>query len=103
MVRWWVLVHCGVQRVNNPRLIQPQFYLYIKEQRGVSYYGLATYIKKYLKPKEELWKLRYFNMQKFNLQKKSSKRNQNPLRYYNSTPNLKFQHKPTYRLSKILL
>jgi hypothetical protein len=27
-------------------------------------YGLAIYIKKYLKPKEELWKLKYFTMQK---------------------------------------
>jgi len=29
------------------------------ETRGVSYFGLAIYIKKYLKAKEELWK---FNM-----------------------------------------
>ncbi len=35
--------------------------------------------------------------------KKSSKRNQNPSRYYNSLTNLKFQHKPKYNLSKILL
>jgi hypothetical protein len=26
--------------------------------------GLAIYIKKYLKAKEELWKLKYFTMQK---------------------------------------
>jgi hypothetical protein len=39
------------------------------EQRGVSHCGLAVYIKKYLKAKEELWKLKYFNMQKYNLQK----------------------------------
>jgi len=26
--------------------------------------GLAIYIKKYLKEKEELWKLKYFTMQK---------------------------------------
>jgi hypothetical protein len=31
--------------------------------------GLAIYIKKYLKAKEELWKLKYFTMQKYNLQK----------------------------------
>jgi hypothetical protein len=37
--------------------------------RGVSHYGLASYIKKYLKAKEELWKLKYFTMQKHNLQK----------------------------------
>jgi hypothetical protein len=29
--------------------------------------GLAIYIKKYLKAKEELWKLKYFTMQKYNL------------------------------------
>jgi len=36
--------------------------------RGVSYGGLAIYIKKYLKAKEEqLWKLKYFTMQKKNI------------------------------------
>jgi hypothetical protein len=35
--------------------------------------------------------------------KQSSKRNQNPLRYYNSIIDLKFQHKPNYHLSKILI
>jgi hypothetical protein len=60
--------------------------------------------KKYLKAKEEeLWKLKYFTMQEYNLKKKSSKRNQNPSRYYNSITNLKFQHKPKYHLSKILI
>ncbi len=33
-------------------------------------------------------------MQKYNLKKQSSKRSQNPSRYYNFTTNLKFQHKP---------
>jgi hypothetical protein len=60
--------------------------------------GLAIYIKKYLKAKEEeLWKLKYFTMQKIYIifKKKSSKRNQNPSSYYNSIANLKFlQHKP---------
>jgi hypothetical protein len=37
--------------------------------RGVSHCGLAIYIKKYLKAKEELWKLKYITMQKYNLQK----------------------------------
>jgi len=51
-------------------------------------------MKKYLKAiEEELWKLKYFTMQNCNLQK-SSKRNQNPSRYYNSITNLKFEHKP---------
>ncbi len=35
--------------------------------------------------------------------KKSSKRNQNPSQYLNSITNLKFQHKPKYHLSKILI
>jgi len=34
---------------------------------------------------------------------KSSKRNQNPSRYYNSIINLEFQDKPKYHLSKILI
>jgi hypothetical protein len=39
-------------------------------------------------------------MQKYDLPKKSSKRNQNPSRYYNCITNLKFQHNPKYHLSK---
>jgi hypothetical protein len=37
--------------------------------RGVPHCGLAIYIKGYLKAKEELWKLKYFTMQKYNFQK----------------------------------
>jgi hypothetical protein len=69
-------------------------------------HGLAVYIKKYLKAKEELWKSKYFTMQKYNLQKKkkkTSKRNQIPSRYHNSRTNLKLQHQPKYHLSKILV
>jgi hypothetical protein len=41
-------------------------------------------MKEYLKEKEELWKLQYFTMQKYNLQKKkSSKKYQTPSRYHN--------------------
>ncbi len=40
----------------------------------------------------------------YNLQKHPRKRNQNASRYYNSKiTNLKFQHKPKYHLSKILV
>jgi hypothetical protein len=35
--------------------------------------------------------------------KESSKGNQNPSRYYNFIINSKFQHKPKYHLSKILI
>jgi hypothetical protein len=33
---------------------------FLKKTRGVSHCGLANYMKKYLKAKEELWKLKYF-------------------------------------------
>ncbi len=40
------------------------------KQGGVSLCDLAIYIKKYVKAKEELWKLKYFTLQKYiNLQK----------------------------------
>ncbi len=42
---------------------------YTKQGMGVSHSGLAIYIKKDLKAKEELWKLKYFIMPKYNLQK----------------------------------
>jgi hypothetical protein len=35
----------------------------------VSHCGLAIYIKKDLKAKEQLWKLKYFTMKKYNLPK----------------------------------
>jgi len=38
-----------------------------------------------------------------NLQKNPLKETQNPSRYYNYITNLKFQHKPKYNLSKILV
>jgi hypothetical protein len=45
----------------------------------LSHCGLAIYIKKYLKAKEELWKLKkLFHHAKIQSSKKSSKRNQNP-------------------------
>jgi hypothetical protein len=41
----------------------------LTKQRGVSLCGLAINIKKYLKEKEELWKLKYFTMQRYTIQK----------------------------------
>jgi len=50
--------------------------------------GLAIYIKKYLQAKEEdLWKLKYFNMQKYNLSKNPLKETQNPSKYYYNSYN----------------
>ncbi len=40
----------------------------------MSHRGLAIYIKKYLKAKEELWKFKYFTMEKYNLQKNAFKK-----------------------------
>jgi hypothetical protein len=56
-------------------LLGPTQLLPPKKTRGVSHCGLAIFTlkKKYifLKAKEEeLWKLKYFTMQKYNLQKK---------------------------------
>jgi hypothetical protein len=67
-----------------------------REGGGVSHYGLAIYIKKHRKAKEELWKLKYFTMQNI-IFKQSSKRIQNPSKYFDSVTNLKFQHEPKYQ------
>jgi hypothetical protein len=71
--------------------------------RGVSRCGLAIYIKKYLKAKRRIMKTQIFHNARIWSSKKSSKRNQNPSRYYNSRTNLKFQHKPKYHLSRTLI
>jgi hypothetical protein len=48
----------------------------------VSHYGLAIYIKKYLKAKEELWKNLNISPCKNIIFKTSSKRNHNPSRHW---------------------
>jgi len=75
----------------------------MEKTRGVSHCSLAIYIKKYLKAKDELWKLKYFTMQNCNFQRNPLKETQNPSGYYNLITNLKFQHQPKYHLSKILI
>jgi hypothetical protein len=68
----------------------------------VSHYGLAIYIKKYIfKGKRKFMKIQIFHHAKIKISKKSSKRNQNPSRYYNFIiTNLKFQHRPKYHIKK---
>jgi hypothetical protein len=67
----------------------------------MSHYGLAIYSKKHLEVKEELWKLKYFTMQKYNLQKILPKKKTKILQdIITLGTNLKFQHKPKYHLSK---
>ncbi len=85
------------------------------KQRGVLHFGLAIYIQKYLNAKEELWKLKLFHHAKiYNLSKESSKRNQNPSRYYynsiktnlssfNTTQNIIFQKNPHLKIDLLLL
>jgi hypothetical protein len=69
----------------------------------VSHCGLAIYIKKYFMAKEELWKFKYFNMQKYNLQNNPLKETK-ILQDIMTLTNLKFQHKPKYHhVSKILV
>jgi len=67
--------------------------------------GLAIYIQKYLKGKRRIMETQIFHHAKIYLIfKKSSKRNQNPSRYYyNSITNLKLHQKPKYHLSKLLI
>ncbi len=48
----------------NPKTNKPN------KTRSVSHCDLAIYIKTYLKAKEELWKLKYFTMQKYISSKK---------------------------------
>ncbi len=75
---------------------------WISLKQGVCHIvALAVYIKEksYLKAKEELWKFKYFTMQKYNLLKE----NQNRTRFHNSITNLKFEHVSNYHLSKILV
>jgi len=42
-----------------------------KQTRDALHCVLAIHIKKYLNEKEELWKFKYFTMQKYNFQKKN--------------------------------
>jgi uncharacterized C2H2 Zn-finger protein len=53
-------------------MVNPPTSQIFKENKGcVSHCDLAhLHKKKYLKAKEELWKSKYFTMQKYNLQKK---------------------------------
>jgi hypothetical protein len=65
--------------------------------------ALPLTFKKYLEAKEELWKLKYFTMQKYNLQKILLKKPKSFKKYYTSIINLKFQHKPKYHPSIVLI
>jgi hypothetical protein len=62
----------------------------LEPERGVCHaVAIAIYIKKYLKAEEELWKLVYFTIQKYNLQEILQKKPKSFKIYYNSMTNLK--------------
>ncbi len=72
----------------------------------MSHFGFIVYIKKYGKAKEELWKFKHFNMQKYILSKKIPlKETKIPqdiisfitnLQSFNTSQNIIFQ-KPSYK------
>jgi hypothetical protein len=71
MVCWWVVVHYGRGRGYVPNSSSSSSSSPPPETRGVTHCGLAIYIfkKSILRQKEELRKLKYFTMQKYNLKK----------------------------------
>jgi hypothetical protein len=87
------------------RVSDPQYWRVWSEKERKTR-DVCQCILKAKEEEEELYLKYYFTMQKYNLQKNLIKKNpQNPSRYYyNSiTTNLKFQHKPKYHLSRILM
>ncbi len=81
-----------------------KFQSYLWTYCGVSYCGLAIYIKKYLMQKKNYGnETQIFDHAKNVMFKESSKGNQKSFKILHSTTNLKFQHKPRYHLSKILI
>jgi hypothetical protein len=65
--------------------------------------ALPFTLKRYLKAKKELWKLKYFTMPEYNLQKNPLKETKILQVILTLITNLKFQHKPKYHVSKILI
>jgi len=74
-----------------------------EKPRCVSHRGLAIYMKKVSSGKRRSNENSNISPCKNIIFKQSSKANQNPSRDYNSVTNLKFQHKPNYQFSKILI
>jgi hypothetical protein len=81
-------------------------YLKAKEVGEFKYFTMQKYnfqkksSKRNQNPSRRIMEIQIFHHAKIEFSKKSSKRNQKPSRYHNSTTNLKFQHKPKYHLSK---
>ncbi len=76
---------------NNRKGPKRQSHGQVKLTRCVPHSGLAIYVKKYLKAKRKIMETQIFHhAKKIIIFKKTSERNQNPSRYYNSITNLKF-------------
>jgi hypothetical protein len=72
--------------------------------RGVSQCGLAIFtLKSILRQKKNYGNSSISPCKNIIFKKSCKKKNQNLSRYYNSITNLKFQHKPKYHLSKLLI
>jgi hypothetical protein len=75
---------------------------YIKT-RDVSHCSLAIHIKETLGKRRIMGNSNISPCKNIILEKNPLKKTKNPSRYYNFMTNLKFQHKPKYHLSKILI
>jgi hypothetical protein len=70
----WVVMEelSWIKKENWISVLKDSSKFFTKKNKGcVSHRGLAIYMKKYLKAKDELWELKYFTMQKHNVQKSS--------------------------------
>jgi hypothetical protein len=65
--------------------------------------ALPFTLKSILRKKKNYGILKYFTMPKYNLQKNPLKETKILQDIITPVPNLKFQHKPKYHLSKILI
>jgi len=72
LVEWYSILAILHNRKEGKKTI-PCMYTCLEQGVCHTHCGLAIYIKKYLKAKEELWKLKYLiTMQKYIIFKKSS-------------------------------
>jgi hypothetical protein len=74
-----------------------------KRKQGVSHTMALPFTLKSILRRKENYENSNISLCKNIIFKKSFKRNENPSRFYNSITYLKFQHKPKYHLSKILI
>jgi hypothetical protein len=75
-----------------------------EENEGVCHtMALPFTLKSISSPKKRIMKTQIFHHAKILSSKNPFKKTKKPSRYHSSITNLKFQHKPRYHLSKILI